>query len=303
MGIKYPGNGDSGYNASPPPDDGTAVPSNLVTWTGIKGKLTDILLTYIDAINSDLNDWADNAPNAKSSAYPTVADDNGRVIQTTGSPTITLGTASSMGAGYEVTIKAVSGTTTVATGETIDGSASDRTIAAGLSETYVVNSAGSAYMVKSDITDITQYVPAGAVMAFAMETPPTNWLECDGSAVSRTTYADLFTAVGEVFGVGDGSTTFNLPDLRGQFIRGWDNGAGVDPEAATRLDSGDGSTTGDHVGTTQNDDFKSHTHTGGIVSGSTIASGANFFASGASGLAGGTETRPKNVYMMYCIKY
>ena len=57
-------------------------------------------------------------------------------------------------------------------------------------------------------------------------------MPCNGSAVSRATYADLFTAIGTTFGIGNGSTTFNLPDLRGEFIRGWDNGRNVDPGRA-----------------------------------------------------------------------
>jgi microcystin-dependent protein len=58
------------------------------------------------------------------------------------------------------------------------------------------------------------------VIDFAGATAPTGFLACDGSAVSRTTYADLFTAIGTTWGTGDGSTTFNLPDLRGAFVRG-----------------------------------------------------------------------------------
>jgi len=108
---------------------------------------------------------------------------------------------------------------------------------------------------------VDRSTPAGAVMPFAMDSVPAGWLECDGSAVSRTTYATLFSAIGTVFGVGDGSTTFNVPDLRGQFIRGYDHGAGTDPDAASRTDSGDGSTTGDNVGTKQADDFEAHDHT------------------------------------------
>jgi phage-related tail fiber protein len=61
-----------------------------------------------------------------------------------------------------------------------------------------------------------------------MNTAPTGWLKANGAAVSRTTYAALFSAIGTTFGVGDGSTTFNLPDLRGEFMRGWDDGRGVD---------------------------------------------------------------------------
>ena len=69
---------------------------------------------------------------------------------------------------------------------------------------------------------------AGLVQWYAGNTPPTGWLECNGNAVSRTTYAALFSAIGTTYGVGDGSTTFNLPDLRGEFVRGWDHGRGAD---------------------------------------------------------------------------
>lgn len=65
--------------------------------------------------------------------------------------------------------------------------------------------------------------PTGALMPFAMSTAPTGWLVCDGSAVSRVTYANLYAAIGSTWGAGDGSTTFNIPDLRGQFLRGFDS--------------------------------------------------------------------------------
>jgi phage-related tail fiber protein len=68
----------------------------------------------------------------------------------------------------------------------------------------------------------------GQVATFAMSTAPSGWLKANGATVSRTTYAALFTAIGTTFGAGDGSTTFALPDLRGEFIRGWDDGRGVD---------------------------------------------------------------------------
>jgi len=63
--------------------------------------------------------------------------------------------------------------------------------------------------------------PSGMVGYFGNTTPPTGWLQCNGAAVSRATYAALFTAIGTVYGSGDGSTTFNLPDARGMFLRGW----------------------------------------------------------------------------------
>lgn len=70
--------------------------------------------------------------------------------------------------------------------------------------------------------------PAGTVSYTAASTVPTGYLECNGAAVSRTTYATLYAAIGTTYGAGNGSTTFNLPDLRGEFVRGWDHGRGVD---------------------------------------------------------------------------
>lgn len=69
---------------------------------------------------------------------------------------------------------------------------------------------------------------AGMVAMFAMSSAPSGWLKANGAAVSRTTYSALFTAIGTTFGAGDGSTTFNLPDMRGYFPRAWDDGAGRD---------------------------------------------------------------------------
>lgn len=136
----------------------------------------------------------------------------------------------------------------------------------------------------------------GAVSWFATNAPPANWLECNGGAVSRTTYAALFTRIGTTFGVGDGATTFNLPELRGEFVRGWDNGRGVD---AART-----------FGSAQADELKAHTHTatGSFVAdtGATraaTAAGAAWATGGtvAIGSTGGTETRPRNVALLPCI--
>ncbi|MFD2578808.1 tail fiber protein [Novosphingobium colocasiae] len=74
------------------------------------------------------------------------------------------------------------------------------------------------------------YAPAGQVAAFAMAVAPAGWLACNGAAVSRETYAALFSAISTEWGGGDGSTTFNLPDLRGEFLRGWDDGRGIDAD-------------------------------------------------------------------------
>ena len=70
-------------------------------------------------------------------------------------------------------------------------------------------------------------MPSGALVAFAGSAAPTGWLFCDGSAVSRTTYAALFTAIGTAYGVGDGSSTFNVPDMRGRVPAGFDSANGT----------------------------------------------------------------------------
>lgn len=137
----------------------------------------------------------------------------------------------------------------------------------------------------------------GAVIPFTMLTVPDGYLECNGSELSRTTYSDLFTVIGETYGVGDGSTTFKIPDLRGEFIRGFDNGRGVD--------SGRG------IGSNQDDDFKNHSHGMGSRLNSVQWSGGshntlyqvNTASTQQSRSVGGTETRPRNIAMMYCIKY
>jgi microcystin-dependent protein len=147
--------------------------------------------------------------------------------------------------------------------------------------------------------------PIGTIIAHAANTPPTRWLECNGSAVSRTTYSALFTVIGTTFGTGDGTTTFNLPDLRGEFIRGWDNSRGIDSSRT--------------FASFQNHQFQDHRHSyakaiPNIVSGTTnIASGSSGGITTESLATGntlysntgnyGTETRPRNIALMYCIKY
>jgi Phage Tail Collar Domain len=86
------------------------------------------------------------------------------------------------------------------------------------------------------------------------------WLVCDGETVSREDYPELFKVIGSSFGGGDGVTNFNLPDLRGRFLRGVDAGAGRDPDAKSRTASADGGHTGDNVGSYQEDKFKAHSH-------------------------------------------
>lgn len=76
-------------------------------------------------------------------------------------------------------------------------------------------------------------IPSGALMDYAGTTEPTGWLFCAGQAVSRTTYANLFAAIGTAFGAGDGSTTFNVPDFRGRVAAGRDDMGGTNAQRLT----------------------------------------------------------------------
>ena len=182
---------------------------------------------------------------------------------------------------------------------------------------------------------LPQAVPTGSVHLMASTTPPSGYLKCNGDLVSRTTYADLFAAIGTAFGAGDGSSTFQLPDLRGEFVRGWDDSRGVD--------------SGRNFATTQSSQNKQHNHStsssssispsshnhvfpgddqfanaNGVGGWSNRTSGSfNYDAKSQSGNGrvyltsdatlsvsttvtvnndGGSESRPRNVAMMYVIK-
>ena len=102
-------------------------------------------------------------------------------------------------------------------------------------------------------------VPTGAIMAWPVESAPSGFILCHGQAISRSTYSDLFSLIGVMYGAGDGSANFNLPDYRGQFLRGRANGSANDPDRSSRTDRGDGNG-GDNVGTKQDYGLLQHSH-------------------------------------------
>jgi len=104
---------------------------------------------------------------------------------------------------------------------------------------------------------IASLIPYGTVWAYGGTAAPTGWLLCDGSAISRTTYADLFTAIGTTYGSGDGSTTFNIPDIRGRVIAGQDDMGGTSANRLTAPASTLNGINGDTLGATGG----SETHT------------------------------------------
>lgn len=112
----------------------------------------------------------------------------------------------------------------------------------------------TAKAVKTLHDKIDNAVPSGKVAYFAGRNAPAGWLKANGAAVSRTIYADLFAAIGTTYGAGDGRTTFNLPDIRGEFVRGWDDGRNIDRGRA--------------FGSNQSDNIAEHRHATGWRAGS-----------------------------------
>ena len=159
----------------------------------------------------------------------------------------------------------------------------------------------------SDGTDISWAAasgggsPAGTVIYYAANSAPTGFLKANGAAVSRSTYSDLFSAISTTFGAGDGSSTFNVPDLRGEFMRGWDDSRGID--------------SGRSFGSAQADELESHLHQAATYSnivgwsgtspGNVFSNNFSYQSAGAqnTGSTGGSETRPRNIALLACIKY
>ena len=162
-------------------------------------------------------------------------------------------------------------------------------------------------------TDLT---PAGTVIYTARSTAPTGYLKANGAAVSRTTYATLFSAIGTTYGGGDGSTTFNLPDLRGEFVRGLDDGRGVDTSRTLGSSQGDATALPNNAFTTSNPGNHNHSYRNtasdniagvgdnrGYISSSGTGSSTGAAGSHTHTIGGGDiETRPRNVALLACIK-
>ena len=171
-------------------------------------------------------------------------------------------------------------------------------------------------------------IPAGVIVPFGGEEVPFGWMLCDGAEVSRTEYANLYNAIGVCWGIGDGSTTFNLPDMRGMFLRGVSGDSGNDADADGRIVLNDnGGNTGNQVGSYQSDAIRNITGSFNLEDcwcgeGTDVfrrinsqGSHGNWWESyGANRKATyefdasrvvsvGSDNRPKNVYVNYIIKY
>lgn len=156
-------------------------------------------------------------------------------------------------------------------------------------------------------------LPVGMILAWPGNTPPDGWLVCNGATISRTTYADLFAAIGTTFGSGDGSTTFKIPDYQGDFLRGYLSGTSSAigtrqaeglPNISGRLDFGKqvggmSSSSGAFSHKNISQDWAG-TYTGTV----NVIDYVNFDASRSSGLYGdSSHVTPRNNAVSWCIKY
>jgi phage-related tail fiber protein len=159
-------------------------------------------------------------------------------------------------------------------------------------------------------------VRIGIILPYGGATEPGDgWLFCDGRALSRAEYQKLYDVIGANFGAPD-DQHFNLPDLRGRFVRGVDYSAGRDPDAKDRKADKPGGYDGDKVGSIQEDAFKKHDHQTarnqinsqyqlGTSNKRYSGGGGDKFGGGGdlvTGYKGGAETRPKNIYVNWIIK-
>lgn len=161
-----------------------------------------------------------------------------------------------------------------------------------------------------------QVLPAGIVSYFASSAPPPQgWLLCNGALISRTIYSDLFNAIGVTYGSGDGSTTFGIPDLRGEFLRGLDNGRGIDVDRTLGSVQGDairnltgGFWTYTYIDGWPTGVFKSYEIHKQQATGNNIPGGDRYVHAGLAFDASlqvptANENRPRNVALSIYIKY
>lgn len=188
-------------------------------------------------------------------------------------------------------------------------------------------------LIRADQREMLELADIGMVAYFAMTTPPPGWIKANGAAMSRTVYKRLFDRIQTTYGAGNGSSTFNLPDGRGEFVRGWDDGRGVD--AARALGSAQAGGNASHTHTISDPGHvhavydPGHYHTVQFAVGSSVAPGhsgvcaapAEFADvrgtaltaisnvslygafSGVSAVAQGGEARPRNLALLCCIRY
>lgn len=233
--------------------------------------------------------------------------------------------APTLGSSYGLQLPLIPGSTSFMTLDT-SGNMSTVSLSGQLTTSNLSPTAG---ILASQLANDAGLNPSGSIIMFGGAAAPSGYLICDGSSVLQATYPDLFSAIGTAYGAADG-THFNVPDLRGYFVRGVNSGSGHDPDAASRTALNPGGNTGDNVGSYQGDQNLSHTHEeqayAGFATTDTYFSnfiqgsaapplGSTFYGGGgntgspslfdagaATGPNGGNQANPRNVYVNYIIK-
>lgn len=214
---------------------------------------------------------------------------------------VTLSAPAALSSSYNLTLPTQPSTTslmTLTTGGTMAGN---------------VVPDGTTIQINSGVLGLTpsaqqSLVPTGSVLPYAGNSAPSGFLLCDGTSYSTVSYSALFGVIGYAYGSTGGG--FNVPDLRGMFLRGVSGTSGRDPDANSRTALQAGGSTGNNVGSAQGYQVQSHTHP--LTNAFEQTSAGSFTVqneggsldqfSSATGAAGGNETRPINVYVNYIIK-
>ena len=261
------------------------------------------------AISADASAVATQAQTALNTANTATVTANAATATANAATTTANGIASTANTALTNSTNAVS---TASTANTTANTANTTANSALSTANSAVSTANSALTFAQAIN------PVGAVIWVAMNTAPNGFLKANGAAVSRTTYAALFAAIGTTFGSGDGSTTFNVPDLRGEFIRGWDDSRGVDSGRSFGSAQVDATSLPNNPFTTSDPGNHSHSYddrtndgTGGGQGGGGANTGTTSWSRTTGGAGshthtiggGDAETRPRNVALLACIKY